>query len=76
MPAIRGRSLRPPVCSCLAGCVSKQEMRARHGDPEEFLEALTKAFEAGDVSFDEAERANLMYRAEWGEAPETTEVEK
>lgn len=49
-------------------------MRERHGDPEKFLAALTLAFHAGDISFDEAERANLKYRAEWRQAPEHTQV--
>jgi hypothetical protein len=49
-------------------------MRQQHGDPDKFLDALTRAFEAGDISFDEAERANLRYRAEWLEAPERTTV--
>lgn len=51
-------------------------MRQQHGDPERFLGALTDAFEAGMISFAEAERANLKYRAEWHEAPEKGWVEK
>jgi len=73
---IRGRSLRPPVCSCEYGCVSREEMRERHGDRDGFLESLVKAFEDGYVSFAEAETANLKYREEWAAAPEKTEIEK
>lgn len=73
---VAGRSLRTRVCSCALGCCSREEMRERHGDPERFLTALEEAFEDGFISFDEAERANLRYRAEWAEAPECTEVQK
>jgi hypothetical protein len=76
MKSVAGRPLRPGVCSCAFGCRSREEMRARHGDPEQFLGALTRAFDAGDISFNEAERANLKYRAEWHEAPERTAVDK
>lgn len=72
MKSVSGRSLRPSACSCERGCVSREEMRERHGDPEAFLEALTRAFQAGDISFHEAERANLKYRAEWHKAPDKT----
>jgi hypothetical protein len=51
-------------------------MRAKHGDPDKFLDSLTRAFHRGDISHIEAERANLRYRAEWCEAPEHTQVEK
>ena len=76
MKSINDRPLRPGVCSCGLGCRSREEMRARHGDPDKFLDALTRAFHAGDISFNEAERANLQYRAEWHKAPERTEVDK
>lgn len=76
MKSVGGRLLRPGVCSCLQGCRSREEMRERHGDPDKFLDSLTRAFHAGDISFDEAERANLKYRAEWREAPEKTQVDK
>lgn len=68
---IEGRSLRPVVCSCYLGCRSREEMRARHGDQEAFLASLERAFNAGDISFHECERANLKYRAEWHGAPST-----
>ena len=74
MKRVKGRSLRPAVCSCSRGCRSREEMRKRHGTPAEFLEALGNAFEDGFISWDEAERANLGYRAEWHEAPEHTKV--
>lgn len=73
---VEGRSLRPVTCSCYLGCRSREEMRARHGDPEAFLVSLERAFQAGDISFHEAERANLKYRAEWHEAPERAAVDK
>lgn len=76
MKSVAGRPLRPGVCSCSHGCRSRAEMRERHGDPDKFLDSLTRAFHAGDISFNEAERANLRYRAEWHEAPERTEVAK
>jgi hypothetical protein len=76
MKSVAGRPLRPGVCSCTFGCRSREEMRAKHGDPDKFLDSLTRAFHAGDISFDEAERANLRYRAEWIEAPEHTQVDK
>jgi hypothetical protein len=73
---IEGRSLRPIVCSCYLGCRSREEMQARHGDPEAFLASLERAFEAGNITFHEAERANLKYRAEWHGAPERATVDK
>lgn len=76
MRHIGGRSLRPPVCSCGSGCVSREEMRSRHGTPDEFLKSLVGAFENGEISFDEAEMANLKYREEWSSAPEQTEIAK
>ena len=76
MKSVAGRLLRPGVCSCSFGCRSREEMRRQHGDPDRFLDALTRAFHAGDISFDEAERANLRYREEWHEAPERTAVDK
>jgi len=76
MKSVAGRPLRPGVCSCERGCRSREEMRQQHGDPDKFLDALTRAFHAGDISFGEAERANLKYRAEWYEAPEHTQVYK
>jgi len=51
-------------------------MRARHGDPKGFLESIEKSFVAGDISFGEAERANLAYRKEYKGAPEKTKVEE
>jgi hypothetical protein len=51
-------------------------MRERHGDPEAFLNALEKVFADGFITFGEAERANLKYRAEWYEASEHTQVDK
>ena len=74
--SINDRLLRPKVCSCTYGCRSPEEMRRQHGDPEAFLEALSNAFTAGTITFGEAERANLKYRAEWHEAPERTQVDK
>ena len=76
MKSVAGRPLRPGVCSCARGCRSRAEMRVQHGDPDKFLGALTLAFRAGGISFNEAERANLRYRAEWHEAPERTAVDK
>jgi hypothetical protein len=76
MKSIAGRLLRPQLCSCTFGCRSREEMRERHGDPDQFLDALTHAFKDGDISFGEAERANIRYRAEWREAPERTAVDK
>ena len=73
---IEGRSMRPVICSCYLGCRSREEMRARHGDPEAFLASLELAFQAGDITFHEAERANLKYRAEWHNAPERAAVDK
>jgi len=73
---IEGRTLRPSACSCVLGCRSREEMRARHGDPEQFLASLERAFQDGFISFAETESANLRYRAEWDEAPERTEVAK
>jgi hypothetical protein len=73
---IKGRSLRPSVCSCEHGCVSREEMAKRHGSPDKFLRSLVKAFGDGYVSFAEAEFANLKYREEWAAAPEKTEVGK
>jgi hypothetical protein len=46
----------------------------RHGDPEQFADSLANAL--GEISFEEAERANLKYREEWANAPEKTEVDK
>jgi len=71
---IEGRLLRPVVCSCVYECRSREEMRIRHGDPEQFANALADAL--GEISFAEAERANLRYRKEWASAPEKTEVDK
>lgn len=76
MKSVTGYLLRPGMCSCSFGCRSREEMRERHGDPDKFLDALTRAFHAGDISFYEAERANRRYRAEWNEAPEKTQVDK
>ena len=76
MNTINGRALRPRVCSCARGGRSRGEMRQQHGDPEAFLESLTKAFDAGTITFGEAERANLKYRAEWYEAPEHSWADK
>jgi hypothetical protein len=73
---VAGRLLRPRACSCDLGCRSRDEMRALHGDPEAFLASLERAFENGLITFAEAERANLRYRAEWAKAPENTEVDR
>ncbi len=75
-PKIEGYPLRPPCCCCTFGCRSREEMRARHGTPDEFVDALSEAVGDGVISFSEAERANLMYRGEWNDAPETTEINK
>ena len=76
MKSVAGRPLRPGVCSCSRGCRSRAEMRQQHGDPDKFLDSLTRAFHAGDISFNEAERANLRYREEYRDAPEHTQVDK
>ena len=73
---LSGRSLRPPVCSCPLKCRSQEEMKRWHGTPDAFTDSLADAVGEGIVSFAEAERANLIYREEWAQAPEKTEVDK
>lgn len=73
---ISGRSLRPPVCSCLSGCCSREEMLSKHGTPTEFEEKLADAIGDGMISPREAQVANFRYREEWERAPKTTKVEK
>lgn len=51
-------------------------MRERHGTPDQFLEALEKAFIDGMITFDEARRANDRYRREYDDAPEHTVVDQ
>lgn len=76
MTDIRGRTLRPPVCSCRFGCCSREEMSNRHGIPSEFEDSLARAIVDGSISVHEANVAIRSYRAEWARAPERTEVEK
>lgn len=60
--------LRDHMCSCAAGCRSREEMRRRHGTPEEFAEAVRRA--VGEISLDEASAAIARYEAEYGAAKE------
>lgn len=52
---------------CLYDCKSRREMRTRHGTPEEFAAAVSKAI--GEISVDEALLAIQRYRLEYADAP-------
>jgi hypothetical protein len=55
-------------CSCEHRCMTKAEMRKRHGTPEEFRAAVLNAI--GDISVHEACAAIEKYDLEYANADE------
>ena len=50
---------------------TREELQAAHGTPEQFAEAVDKAYRDLMVTQDEAVAAIIKYRQEWASAPST-----
>lgn len=55
---------------CDRGCETKKQMRAAHGDPQQFWEALLDAQSDGFITMAEAEATLDQYKRNYDAAPE------
>lgn len=56
------------TCGFEPPCSTRKQMKARHGTPAEFEDALVKAL--GEISVQEAARAYWRYLRDYADAPE------
>ena len=52
--------------------MTQDELRARHGAPEAFEQAVWRAYAQLFITYDEAVDAIAIYRQEWDEAAKPT----